>query len=276
MLSRVTMATAIILLVVVFASAGGMGQQPGHESGKPDAAAVVNRMKQALVPAVPSVRVMTLRVNGPAASVQWRMAQARAKVNGSNWMLTVMLLPSSWGKGIALLDEDNPSLTAAVEYMYLPAVQRVRRFNALQAWEPFFGSDFSYQDFSFPRFSGQVKIQGTENRNGTECYRLEESLANNPYFSKIENWVATDTGLPVERDYYDLQGKLYKSERFEQIVTIQNVPTITKIVMTDVQMNRSSELDVTTVKYEKEAPLKLFDPNNLPHAAAAEFWKSAM
>ena len=64
-----------------------------------------------------------------------------------------------------------------------------------------------------------MKIQGTEivmapNVTGWR----KASLANNPYFSKIENWVATDTGLPVERDYYDLQGKLYKSERFEQSV----------------------------------------------------------
>jgi hypothetical protein len=42
-------------------------------------------------------------------------------------MLTVMLLPSSWGKGIALLDEDKPSTTAASEYIHLPAVQRVQR-----------------------------------------------------------------------------------------------------------------------------------------------------
>jgi len=52
-------------------------------------------MKQALDPATPSVRVMTLRVNGPKATVQWRLAQARGEVNGSKWMLTVMLLPSS-------------------------------------------------------------------------------------------------------------------------------------------------------------------------------------
>jgi len=158
----------------------------------------------------------------------------------------------------------------------LPAVRRVRCFTPLQGWEPFFGSDFSYQDFSFPQLGLGAKLKGTEMHDDIECYRLEEALANNPYYSKIDSWVATDTGLPVERDYYDLPGKLYKSERFEHIVTIQNIPTITKIVMTDVQMDRSSELVVTSVKYDKQAPPSLFDPNNLPNAAANQFWKTAM
>jgi hypothetical protein len=75
---------------------------------------------------------------------------------------------------------------------------------------------------------------------------LEEALAHNPYYSKVETWVAMDTGLPVERDYCDLGGKLYKSERYEQIVTIQNVPTITKIVMEDVHHSGSSEIGPMT------------------------------
>jgi hypothetical protein len=274
MSNRITTSVLAIILLAVLASSG-MGQGPADQSGKPDAASIINRMKQALEPAVPSVRVMTLRVNGPrgAAAPEWKLAQARAEVNGSNWMLTVILSPSAWGNGIALLDQDKPP--TAVEHIYLPAVQRVRRFTPLQAWEPFFGSDFSYQDFSFPRSAWNVKLQGTESHDGRECYKLEEALAHNPYYSRVETWVATDTGLPVERDYYDLGGKLYKSERYEQIVTIQNIPTITKIVMEDVQQGGSSEIDVTSVKYDKEAPLKLFDPSYLPKAAADQFWKSA-
>jgi hypothetical protein len=44
----------------------------------------------------------------------------------------------------------------------------------------------------------------------------------------------------------------------------------------DVQASASSEIDVTSVKYDKEAPAKLFDRSNLPNAAADKFWKSAM
>jgi hypothetical protein len=139
----------------------------------------------------------------------------------------VMLLPSSWGKGIALLAEDNPSSTTASEYIYLPAVPRVRRLTPLQGWEPFSAATSRTRISAFRDFGLNATLKSTETHNDTECYRLEETLSSNPYYSKIESWVATDTALPVERYYNDLPGKLYKSERFEHIVTIQNVPTIT-------------------------------------------------
>jgi len=80
----------------------------------------------------------------------------------------------------------------------------VRRFTWLQAWEPFFGSDFSYQDFSF------LRLEPIQNSRAFKFI--------SPYYSKVATLVATASGLPVERDYYDLTGKLYKIERYEQIV----------------------------------------------------------
>ncbi len=266
----VTITVLAILLLGIFTSAG-----IGQESAKPDAASIVQRMRQALNPAAPSVRVMTLKVNNRSGgSVEWKLAQARAQVSGSSWMLTVVLLPASWGEGIALLDEDKPPLKA-VEHVYLPGIRRVRNFTPLEAWEPFFGSDFSYQDFSFPRPSSHMKLKGTEDHEGTKCYKLEEAFVNNPYFSRAETWVAVDTELPVERDYYDLYDKLYKSERYERIMTVQNIPTMTRIVMKNIQQDSSSEIDVTSIKYHEEAPQDLFDPDNLPKAAANQFWKTA-
>ena len=139
------------------------------------------------------------------------------------------------GREIALLDEDTPPSNAAVEYIWFARRSARTPLQLAASLGALFSSDFSYQDFSFLRFGGQTTLKGTQTHNGTECYSLEEALANNPYYSKIETLVATASGLPVERDYYDLTGKLYKIERYEQIVTIQNVLTITRIVMTDLQ-----------------------------------------
>jgi len=271
--SRRFLNLTIAIFVLVTCASAARARASAAEA--PDAASIVKRMKRALEPARPSVRVMTLKVNsseGPAT--QWTLGQARAHANGADWMLTVLLKPAD-AKGIAFLAKEQPG-AEAVEYWYLPALHRVRELTPLAGYEPFFGTDFTYQDLSFVRLGGQEKLDGTETHNGVKAYKLEETLTNNPYFSKAVTWIAVDTGLPVERDFYDLNGKLFQKESFEKIATIDNVPTIMKIVMNNVQSGSSSEIDVSSVKYDKQAPAGLFNPKRLPEASSDSFWKTAV
>ena len=268
-MSRVlNLAIAVLVLVAFVFTATARASAP-----EPDAASIVKRMKQALEPARPSVRVMTLKVSSSEGfSAQWTHGQARAHVNDTDWMLTAVLKPAD-ARGITFLAKKNPG-AAAVEYSYLPALRRVREITPVASYEPFFGTDFTYEDLSFVLLGGREKLDGTETLNGAKAYKLEEVLANNPYFSKVVTWVATETGLPVERDYYDLDGRLFKSERFEKITTVEKIPTIMKIVMNDVQSGGSSEINVSSVKYDKQAPVGLFDPKRLADAANDAFWKT--
>jgi hypothetical protein len=168
---------------------------------EPDVTSIVKRMKQALEPARPSVRLMTLKVNSSEGfATEWTLGQARAHVNDADWMLTVVLEPAD-AKGFALLAEQRPG-AQAVEYVYLPALRRVRELTPLAGYEPYFGTDFTYQDLSFIRLGGHEKLDGIETHNGVKAYELQEAFVNNPYFSRVVTWVATDTSLPVERDYY--------------------------------------------------------------------------
>lgn len=263
-----TITVAILLLIVCTSST-----RSSALAAEPDVASVVKRMKQALEPARPSVRVMTLKVNSRGGfATQWTLGQARAHVNDADWMLTVALKPTD-ARGIAFLAQQKPG-AVAVEYSYLPAVHRVREMTPEAGYEPFFGTDFTYEDLSFVRLGGQEKLDGIETHKGTKAYKLEEALTNNPYYSKAVTWVAVDTGLPVERDFYDVNGKLFKAERFEKITTIDKVPTILKIVIRNVQSGGSSEIDVTSVKYDKQAPAGMFDPKHLSDATNDSFWKT--
>jgi outer membrane lipoprotein-sorting protein len=260
--------TIATLVLVAFAFA----VRSDASAAETDAASIVKRMKQALESTRPSVRIMTVKVKGREGFVvKWTVGQARAHVNDTDSMLTVVLEPVGV-KGLAFLAKEKPG-AAAVAYSYVPAVRRVQEITPRADYEPFGGTDFTYGDLGFVRLGGQERFDGTETHNGVKAYKLEEALANNPLFSKTVTWVATGTALPVERDYYDREGKLYKSEHFEKITAIDNIPTIMKIVMYDVQSGGSSEIDVSSVKYGKQAPAELFDPKQLPNAANDSLWK---
>jgi len=58
------------------------------------------------------------------------------------------------------------------------------------------------------------------------------------------------------------------------IETVDGVPTITKIVMNNVNSGGSSEIDVTKVIRDKKMPTDIFDPKHLPNIAEHPFWKT--
>lgn len=179
-LKRVLTITSAILVLVICT----FSTRIGALAAEPDVASIVKRMKQALEPARPSLRVMILKINSSEGfATRWTLGQARAQVNDTNWVLTVVLKPAD-ARGIALLAQQRPG-ALAVQYSYLPAVRRVREITPMAGYEPFFGTDFTYQDLGFVRFGGQEKLDGLETHDGTKAYKLEEPLANNPYYSKV-------------------------------------------------------------------------------------------
>jgi Outer membrane lipoprotein-sorting protein len=131
----------------------------------------------------------------------------------------------------------------------------------------------AFLDKEETKAGGGEKLTGAEPRNGKTVYKLEDHPINNPYYSKVISYVATDSLLPVERDFYDHAGRTFKTERCT-IETVDGVPTITKIVMNNVNSGGSSEIDVTKVIRNKPAPADIFDPKRLPEVLDHPFWKT--
>jgi Outer membrane lipoprotein-sorting protein len=259
------------ILVLPLAIVLSMLSSPVAAAG-PDVATIVQHMKQGLQGPNDAVRLMTLKVisdGKPAA--EWKLVQANGNAKGAHWILTVVLAPPD-AKGMAFLDREQPGATSAVKYAYLPATRRVLEFTPVEGYDAFFATDFSYQDLGFVRLGGGgEKLVGIETRNGKQVYKLEDHPINHPYYSKVISYVATDTLLPVERDFYDLAGRLFKVEHCT-VEMVNGIPTITKIVLNNVNAGSSSEIDVTKVIYDKHVPADLFDPKRLPDVANHPFW----
>jgi hypothetical protein len=262
-MKRTLLTLVTILLIVTSAVAAA-----------PDVPTIVKQMKQGLQGPDNAVRFLSLKVisNGSTVS-EWKMAQANGDANGAHWMLTVVLAPPD-AKGMAFLDKQKLHSTSTFKYAYLPATKRVLEFSPVEGYDTYFATDFTYQDLGFVALGGGgEKLVGTDTRDGKKVYKLEDHPINSPYYSKVISYVATDTLLPVERDFYDRAGRLYKTEHCT-VETVDGVPTITKIVMDNVNSGGSSEIDVTKVIPNKQPPADLFDPKRLPEVADHPFWKT--
>jgi outer membrane lipoprotein-sorting protein len=86
------------------------------------------------------------------------------------------------------------------------------------------------------------------------------------YYSKVVTWVDKATMMPIERDYYDPAGTLWKIETIDSVSDIDGAPVALGVTMKDVQSKTQTVLKVTNVKFGVDLPDSLFDPANIRSA----------
>ena len=121
------------------------------------------------------------------------------------------------------------------QWLYLPALKRVKRIASKNKSGAFMGSEFSYEDlsafnvakYSYP--SGEVMLGKL---NGKEVY-LGESKPVSKYsgYTKLRTWIDPQTFLIQKIEYYDRKKELLKIAVFENYKQIKGVWRIGKITM---------------------------------------------
>jgi len=257
------------------------GAQATSSKPLPDAASVVRQMKEVLEPEGPSLRRIDLTVKNRSdytegyETVEKVAALAVKNFPDGKRMLFVMLGPDDV-KGMAFLIQERRDQTD-VMWAYLPAIRRVREIKPIDQYEHFLDTDFTYADLGFIKLHGHYKLLGEEEHNGVRSYKIQEKVPQDLlYYSKIITWVAADSMLPVERDFYDPAGGLMKREVFQDAILVDGVPTALRMVMKDVEQDTSTELNTREVDYDTPLPDKLFDPHELPVVSSRGIWKSCM
>ncbi|HEV7734489.1 MAG TPA: outer membrane lipoprotein-sorting protein [Candidatus Binatia bacterium] len=250
-----TLLAAAALLPVLLASAGA---QP------PDADTIIKGMKTALEPPRASTRQIVLTISGvDNETTKWTAVQARKPVLGKPRTLTVVISPAD-GRGISSLIHDGKKPGVEDLALWIPMVRRVRELVPLGAFEPFLQSDFTYSDLGLVGLGGTHKLIATEKKNGKDAYKVETVPGLNWYYSKVVTWVDTKSMMPVENDYYDPAGQLWKVETIDSVSVIDGAPVALGVTMKDVQTKTQTVLAVTNVKFDVELPDSLFAPENLP------------
>jgi hypothetical protein len=242
-------------------------------AGPPDARMIVNRMKAALEPERPSTRTIVLAMHAADGStIQWTARQARKRLPDGNRILTVILEPDDL-KGVGLLireQKDHPDQ----QWMYLPMTRRVRKIVPVGVYESFLGTDFTLADLGFVDLRDRkISLLGGETFAGGPAYKVQEVMAGpHFYYSRIVSWIAKDTMLPLERDYYDAANQLWKTELYQDTTVVDGVPTVLRIRMDDRLQETSTELRVSEVRYDATIPDELFDAQKLPEASKHPLW----
>lgn len=243
-------------------------------AASPDAASIASQMKRALEPAQSSLRKVTLAVSQEGETVKVSLGEARGKLGDASHIVIVVLAPADL-RGTAFLVKEEPAGPNDTTWVYIPVVRRVRALVSPEAYSAFLNSDFTYADLAFVNTRPTVSVQSEETTSGgARAYRLRAVPKETWYYSKIETTVAADSYLPIQRQYFDPAGALWKVERWEGVSIINGVPTALTVSMDDVQSKSRSTLTVTDLQYGAQVPEALLQPRNLPAAVDSPVWNT--
>ena len=149
-------------------------------------------------------------------------------------------------------------------WLFLPALNLVRRIAARDRAQSFVGSDFSYEHVSGrdPEADRHTVLR-EEKRGEKDCY-VVESMAQEPAeYSRKVAWIDKATWLPIQEEYYDVLGELFKVFTADEIRDISGRPTITKRTMKNVKTGHRTEVVFAAVAYDVGIEAEVFSERYL-------------
>lgn len=135
------------------------------------------------------------------------------------------------------------------QWLYLPALKRVKRISSSNKTGSFLGSEFTYEDLASPepeKFT--YKYLRDEVYEGKECFVLERyPVSPDSGYSKHVKWIDKKEYRPIRVDYYDRKGELLKT---------MNVRKYNRYID---RVWRASEMHMVNYKTKKSTTLKWND-----------------
>jgi hypothetical protein len=272
--NRILRLTAAPAIAVLLGGAGALAVTPA--ATPPDVGTIMRRMKAALEPPRSSLRkIDVVLVDAEGERTEWEAREARKPFPDGARIAIVMLEPPEI-RGSALLIQENEKGPDA-QWIYLPTVRRVRKIVPVGGYQPFLGTDFTYADLGFVSLTDREhRFLGTETMPlGGRAYKVEEVPEQRWYYSRIVDWISTETLLPLKRDFYSPAGDLWKTQYFESVTVVDGVPTPLAIRMVDRPEGGATELRIESVEYDAAIPDEVFDPERLPALRSHPIWASS-
>lgn len=143
-------------------------------------------------------------------------------------------------------------------WIFVPAVDLVRRIAADDAFSSFVGSDFTYEDVSGRDVNADTPTLVREERLGERpCYVLQRVPAAAADYARRLSWIDEANFLPLKEEYYDAQGTLFRvftADRVEEIASGQGgatLPTVTRRTMRNLGTGHRTEVRFDSVAYDQ-------------------------
>jgi outer membrane lipoprotein-sorting protein len=152
------------------------------------------------------------------------------------------------------------------QWIYLPALGKVRRIASSESGGSFMGTDFSYDDMSL--MDRDVRndthiILREETLNGSAagavCYVIQSVPKDSDFpYSKTISWVAKDNYRVYKRELYDRRGNVEKVMETSSYEDVQGRDTAMQTKVSTVAAGTSTTIYMDIIKYDDPIPEGVF------------------
>jgi len=165
-------------------------------------------------------------------------------------------------KKTAFLTYDYPQANKDDDqWLYLPAMRKVRRISASDRGDYFLGTDFTYEDI---KKESKVTLEDYSRKtlreevlDGHPIYVIEAIPVNNEVaeelgYGKVIQWVDKDIWMTRKSEFYDTRGKHLKTTLFKDIKQVDGIWTAHRLEVDNHKTDHKTTFIFSDVIYDKE------------------------
>jgi len=137
-------------------------------------------------------------------------------------------------------------------WMFIPAVNMVKRIAAQDKRSSFVGSDFTYEDVSGRDIEEDNHVFERDGAVGNrDCYVVKSTpKGTDADFGFKLTWVDKTNFLPIKEDQYDKKGARYKQFSADEVADVKGIPTAVKRTMKNLQTSHRTEVTYLKTDYD--------------------------
>ncbi|MDZ7721261.1 MAG: outer membrane lipoprotein-sorting protein [candidate division KSB1 bacterium] len=146
------------------------------------------------------------------------------------------------------------------QWIYLPALRRIKRISSDSKSDYFMGSDFTYDDLGDRHPSEDThKLLRREKLDGAECYVIESIPKEDDYmYSRTLSWVIPSKWIGLKKEFYDEDGGHLKTLTVKEYKEIESYWIITHSQMHNVQKDHTTDMKLKDLKIDTGIPDRQF------------------
>ncbi len=218
-------------------------------------------------------RLLLMEMTDSRGKQRIRKTKGYRKYFGDEKRTVIFYLAPKNIKGTAFLTYDYPQPDKSDDqWLYLPAMRKVRRISASDRGDYFLGTDFSYEDIKLETRVSMADYQrittGESEVDGFHCLIMESKPVNVEIaaelgYSKVEQCIDDTIWMVRQSKMWDTQGNLLKTINFKDIRGIQGIWTQHVIEVDNHKTGHHTRFVFSDVQYNQGISDQIFTKNAL-------------